>query len=420
MNRDTEYIFGYPAVQEKIGPEEIWAGNPGPRNIVLYIHIPFCKSICKFCPFTKYPWQPPLVEQYLGALKKEIAMIAAKPAMQDAHIEAVFFGGGSPSCLSGEQLNDILGYCFQQFRIDTRAEITAEANPDIIAGAKDVGSEKLDAFLRAGVNRISFGVQSFDNQVLHLLGCNHTGAQAAEALRLAFNAGFTNVGLDLLYRIPGQTLFQWLEQLQYAVNLNASHITIPELSIDPRTRFYEELQQGKIPPQPGEEQTIAMYEKGCELLAGSSYRHYNLGYDFALAEKECLYHRANWEAPQKETLGIGAGAYSYINGTTYFNIAPLTDYIQCVLAGSLPTAAGKRLTKNEMMARYMVHGVYFIRVNKKSFSEQFGVSLDQVYGDVIRKLAELGWLIDNPGEIILTSKGKLYINNISKAFYEVL
>ncbi|HLP61762.1 MAG TPA: radical SAM family heme chaperone HemW [Candidatus Deferrimicrobium sp.] len=412
MIRDTEYIFNYPPVYEKIRPAAIWRDNQAKREIALYVHIPFCKKLCHYCLFNKYLRQPEPVDCYLLALKKEIMVTAAQPALQNATVAAVYLGGGTPSCLNTGQLSSILELCFRRFNIAAAAEITIEANPD------SVTVEKLEALSAMGINRINFGVQSLNDEELIMLGCGHTAEQAVEAIKMAFGAGFTNIGIDLMYRIPGQTLAAWQNRLAYIADLNLSHIAIPELSIDPGSRLYESYRKGKTPPQPDDAQAIMMYEKGCEILTAAGYHHYNLGSDFSLAGKECLYHRMNREAPQKEILGIGAGAYSHINETVYFNLDSLDEYIESTLTGHLPLGYGKKLSREEKMARYMIHGVYFVRVDKKSFAEEFGETMNSVYGDVILHLAELGWVTDGPGEMALTPQGRLYVDNISKAFYE--
>ncbi len=410
--RDREYIFGYPPLSGRVDPLEIWDTEPEKKQIGFYIHIPFCQSICNYCPFNKYLWQPQKVELYLTALKKEIDMVARQPSLKKAAAAAGYLGGGTPTCLSADQLADLLDHCFRCFQMAASAEVTIEANPDTVAG------EKLRALLRAGVNRISFGVQSFNDLALSMLGCRHRADQANAALAEALDTGFDNVGLDLLYRLPGQSLSDWERELGRAMDLKLPHITTPELSIEPGTRLYQEQRQGRIPPQADEAQTLAMYERGCEWLIDAGYHHYNLGYDFCLEGKECLYHRMNWQAPQQEVVGLGAGAYSYVNGTTYFNLNSLDEYIDSLQKNRLPAAKGKKLSVREKMARFMVHGVYFVRVSKKDFTEQFGTAMDEVYGDVIGQLAGWGFITNEPEEIALTPRGKIYVNNVSKAFYE--
>jgi oxygen-independent coproporphyrinogen-3 oxidase len=412
LKRDKNCIFGYPPELDAIDGEEIWSVNPGRRPLAFYIHIPFCKSICSYCAFNKCLWKPEAVDRYLAMLKKEIQLVTGKRSVKDGVVIAGYLGGGTPACLGGSQLKELLEYCFHQFNIVPGSEITIEGIPDCL------DDEKLDTMLKAGINRLSLGVQSFDDDTLKLLGCGHRARQALHVVELAIKAGFNNVGVDLLYRIPGQTLASWKQQLQTAIGLEPSHITIAELAIEPGTTFYEAYKNRRMPARPGEPQTIEMYEKGCEILNAAGYHHYNLGYDFSLPGKECLFNRMNWEAPQEETLGLGLGAYSYINGTVYYNVPELDAYNRRLENCRLPAALGKKLSPQERMARYMVHGIYSLRVPKNAFAREFGLPLEKVYGTVIRKLEQLEWITDDPEEIILTPKGKFYINNVSKAFYE--
>jgi oxygen-independent coproporphyrinogen-3 oxidase len=412
VKRDTEYIFGYPPLTEKIDPRQVWETEAEKKQIGFYLHIPFCQSICKYCPFNKRLWRPSEVASYLSALKKEIDLVSRQPSLKKAVVAAGYLGGGTPTALSTDQLVDLLAHCMDRFRMAPAAELTIEANPD------STPKEKMQALLKVGVNRISFGVQSFDDRVLSMLGCRHRSHQAVAALKDAFAAGFDNVGLDLLYRLPGQSLWEWQRQLETALSLNLPHITTPELAIETGTPLYKEQQAGKIPAQPDETRTLAMYERSRRLLIGSGYRHYNLGYDFSLEGKECLYHRMNWQAPQQEVVGLGAGAYSYINGATYFNLYSLADYIESLGHRQLPVGVGKKLSVSERMARFMVQGVYFVRLSKQAFARQFGRAVDEVYGDVLRQLERQGWIANGPDEIALTSDGEMYVNNVSKAFYE--
>jgi oxygen-independent coproporphyrinogen-3 oxidase len=351
------------------------------------------------------------VDQYISTLKKEMDMVAREIPRKRVPVIACYIGGGTPTCLSGKQLADILDHCYRRFFISSHAEISIEANPGTI------DEEKLRSLMRAGVNRLGFGVQSLDNNVLKMLGCGHTAKQAIYALKEARETGFTNIGIDLLYRVPGQTASDWNRDLKRALDLKLPHITTPELFIDRGTALFKEQQKGRVPPQPDEKKTIGMYRETCKLLTGAGYRHYNLEYDFALPGKECLYHRVNREAPQGEVLGFGPGAYSYFNGAVYNNLPDLERYTKETDAGRLPIQYGKKLSPREKMARYLVHGVYFVKVEKKSFAERFGVDMESVYGDVLERLEERRWIRRDDAEISLTPEGKLYVNNVSKEFY---
>ncbi len=411
MKRDTEYIFGYPPLSQAIEPEKIWDEDVPGREVALYIHIPFCRGFCHYCPFIKYPWDGAEVEAYLRAVKREICLAAQKPAMRHARVTAGFLGGGTPTSFDSRQLSELLDHCRIHLNVSPDAEITVEANP------ATVDREMLKALHDTGVNRICFGVQSFDDRVLSMLGCRHRGEQAIRAVNEAFDVGFHNVGLDLLFRLPGQKAKAWGQALETAVNLNVTHIAIPELSIDPGTPLYRSQMEGALPPLPGESEAVALYAFGRRILIDAGYNHYNLGYDFALPGRECLYHRMSWEAPQREVAGFGAGAYAYVNGVAYQNTPSLADYHRYLQRGGLPVLLGKKLSPSELMARFMVHGVFMVRVSKLRFKEAFNREMDEVYGDTLGRLAALNWIENGQDEIRLTAQGVVFVNNVSKSFY---
>jgi oxygen-independent coproporphyrinogen-3 oxidase len=414
MKRDRDYTFGYPPLTEPLAALEIWDREAPRRKMALYVHIPFCRSFCKYCPFTKYLCRHEAVEEYVGALKREMEMAAQTPAMRHARIAAVFFGGGTPTCLDSRQLRGVLECARRHFSIAEDAEITIEANPDT------VDRQSLKVLAEAGVNRVSFGVQSFDDDVLKMLGCRHDGDTARRAVKLALEAGLDNVGIDVMFGLPGQTAKDWDRALETALALEVPHITTPELSVDKGTRLYNELAAGALPPCPGEEGVVSLYMMGRRILEGAGYRLYNLGYDFAREGKECLYHRMNWEAPQHEVAAFGAGAYGYVNGAAYLNEPRLEHYCLRLHNGLWPVVLGKRLSLPERMARYMVHGVYMKEVNKRRFLDIFGSSMDRVYGEVLRRLAGLGWIENHRECVQLTEEGIIFVNNVSKSFYPEL
>ena len=411
MKRDRDYTFGYPPLTGPLAAAEIWRPEARSRDMALYIHIPFCRSFCKYCPFTKYLHRREAAEEYVRALKREIEMAAQTPAMKRASVSAVFIGGGTPTCLESRQLSGVLEHAHSHLPIASGVEVTVEAKPGT------VDRRWLKDLAEAGVNRVSFGVQSFDDDVLKMLGCRHDGDTAGRAVVSAREAGLDNVGVDVMFGLPGQTAEAWGRTLEAALALEVDHITTPELSVDKGTRLHDELAAGLSPPCPGEEGLVALYMMGRRMLEGAGYRLYNLGYDFAPEGKECVYHRMNWEAPQHEVAAFGAGAYGYVNGAAYLNEPRLERYCQRIHQGEWPVVLGKRLSPPERMARFMIHGVYARRVGKQSFLDRFGVPMDRVFGEVLRRLAGLGWIENRREDVQLTEEGIIFVNNVSKSFY---
>ena len=207
-NRDVEFVRFYPCDIKLIkNPEEIWR----PKEIVCYVHIPFCKAMCTYCGYNKYLWNALRANDYLPFLEKEIEMYAGKPYVQNCRVVALYFGGGTPTCLSTKQLRRLLGLIKRSFQFSKDAELCTEANPET------VNKERLEELIEGGFNRISFGFQSFDDGVLKILNRRHTAARAIEMFNLAKTLGYQNVGIDLMYRLPGQTLAHWKNEINKAI-----------------------------------------------------------------------------------------------------------------------------------------------------------------------------------------------------------
>ncbi len=404
--RDTEYVRYYPPLVELMGQEQVWRK----KELGLYVQIPFCRSICKYCPFNKYLWQPELVSRYLAALKKEMAMVGSQPYVRDRRVTVVNFGGGTPSALDSEDLLQLLNTCREYFDIAPNAEISVEANPETI------DEPKLKALLKWGVNRVSFGVQSFDDHFLRIIGRKHGAEESVSAIRMARDLGLENIGIDLLYRIPGQTASHWQRELERAVELGIHHISIFSLLLNPGTRLFQERKMGMIPSQPPEELEIGMYGQAIQILKTCGYSHY-IVYDFALPGKQCDYHKLCWQFPQREYPGLGAGANSFINGYLYTNASILEDYIGAVESGRLPIAFGRRLTRVDEMSRALVLGTKFFEVDKALFAQRFGVTLDDWFAPVLRQLSQWGLVENGSDAVRVTEKGKIFMSNVNKAFY---
>ncbi len=406
--RETQDTLWYPPLHHAIDPGETWKK----KEIGLYIHIPFCRSICKYCPFNKYPWNAREEESYLKALKKEMEIIAAVPYMQNTTVTAVYFGGGTPTVLKRAQLVELLERCEKAFDISPRAEICVEANPET------VDRDKLKALLDRGVNRISFGVQSFRDVFLGIIGRGHRAHHSLTAIETARALGLENIAIDLLYRIPGQTPADWENELNRALALGIDHISTLSLYICPGTTLFAE--QGTRQNQPDEETDVIMFERALDILGGSGYHLYTM-YDFVKKGKECRHHLINWQAPQGEYVGMGAGAYSYVNRYSYCNHHRLDQYISALNGNENrprpPVLYGRKLTGKDEMSRFMVLGVYCLSIHKKSFIDTFGIPVEAVYGDTLDRLEKWGLIVNGTDAVTLTPRGRTYVYTVSNAFY---
>jgi len=323
---------------------------------------------------------------------------------------AGYLGGGTPTVLTLEQLAEITSQLHDCFDIVPEAELSIEANPDTV----DVG--KLQHIRQVGFNRISLGVQSFNDDLLTQIGRTHCADVARQAIRLALDCGFDNVGIDLIFGLPGQTIELWKRDLTEAVALGLHQVTVFGLYLPPGTVLYRETKTGKIGDYPDEAQKWAMYERAEEILTRAGYEQYT-AYDFALPGKASRHHAINWQAPQGEYLGLGPGAFSYIHGHIFANVSDLDTYGSILDEGRLPVAKGYAVSRHEAMSRFMVLGLKFLSVSKNAFREQFGTAIEHKFGPVLTQLEDWGLIRQDVERIWVTARGKTYLGNVSKAFY---
>jgi oxygen-independent coproporphyrinogen-3 oxidase len=277
-----------------------------PSSLALYVHIPFCAKHCAYCDFNTYVEKhPSVVHRTVEAIRADIARTA--PAAHGRIVDTIFFGGGTPTYLSGEQLTSVLQTVRDCYAIAPDAEISSEANP----GSSD--AEKFDVMYRAGFNRISIGVQSFDNALLVALDRFHSALEAENAMLAARLAGFCNINLDLMFGLPCQTLDLWKHTLDRARALKPEHLSLYALMLEPGTLFERRHAGGKL-ALPDEDTELDMYEQSIAMLQTAGYEHYEVS-NFALPGFRCRHNQVYWH--NGEYLGFGPGAVSYFAGRRY-------------------------------------------------------------------------------------------------------
>ena len=412
---DPQAVVWYPLTYGQLDADEVWpeAGPPDRGETSLYVHVPFCAVICPFCPFNKFTSAEVQMVAYVEAVKREISLLARRKYWARAAVRAAFFGGGTPTALSGPQLVEVLDHTRRELRLTDRTELTVEGSPETLT------LEKLQMLRDAGVNRISFGVQSFDDHFLRILGRGHDAATARRSVDLVLEAGFDNVAIDLMYRLPGQTLEAWRRDLDTAVASGVHHVSSYSLFIEPGSPLARIRHRGRLLPLPDDETDLEMFQMTIDVLGAAGLELYTL-YDFAAAGKQCDHHVVNWHAPQHEYVGIGPGAFSFVrHGNVEFvygNTNPLDRYFDTVRDGRLPIDFGVRLSREEKMARYMVLGTNGLRIPKAPFLEAYGASVDETYGEIIARLEGWGLVEDTADHVQLTPRGKLYLANVGKSF----
>src|SRR3990167_1811880 len=404
------------------------------KKLGIYIHIPFCIKKCGYCDFNSYEGMEGVIDEYVRAVKREISLISyelSAISYQPYKVISIFFGGGTPTILKSWQLLEILESCKKLFNLKTDAEITIEANPETLT------LDKLKKLRRGGFNRISIGVQSFNDKLLKRLGRVHDSKKAYQGILSARNEGFENISIDLMFCIPDETLKDWEDDIETTIKLNPEHISTYNLTIEEGTQFEKLYSEAKASHYlPDEDRQVEMYERGIGLLTGTGYEHYEIS-NFAKACSErsesngrkCLHNQIYWR--NEEYLGIGAGAYSYINGERRWNIKSPVEYMKRVeIASALPRndihsafslqpliEGSERLEMKGVMGETIMMGLRMLEgINLQNFKKRFGVEIQSTFSDVISRLLSNNLIIFDNGNLKLTHKGLLFYNDVSAEF----
>ena len=379
------------------------------RELELYIHIPFCVKKCAYCDFLSGPASNQQIEEYVQALIEEIRYY--KEFAKNYEVSTVFWGGGTPSLLTGEQMKALMETLGQTFFIRQNAEITMEANPGTVT------VEKLLACQKAGINRISFGLQSVNNEELKMLGRIHTYEEFLESYEAARKAGFQNINVDLISAIPKQTVSSWEQTLQTIISLQPEHISAYSLIVEEGTPFAKLYGEGCELEHllPSEEEERRMYERTEELLQEAGYHRYEIS-NYAKEGDECQHNLGYWE--RKEYLGLGLGASSLIEETRFHNTDEMEEYLRDANNPILLRREQEKLDRQEQMEEFVFLGLRKIRgIQEEKFAEMFGEDIWDCYGKNLERVIKEGLLEREEGVLRLTRKG---IDVSNYVFYEML
>ena len=365
------------------------------QPLSLYLHYPFCVRKCRYCDFLSGPAGEDVRERYVQAL---CAQIRAAGAAHAEEVDTIFFGGGTPSLMEPSQTERIMEAVRAAFRMEEDAEISLELNP----GTAD--REKIAAFRSAGINRLSIGVQSLRDGELRLLGRIHTAQEARRTCEDAVRAGFDNWSMDLMSALPGQTLQDWMETLAQAVSLDPPHLSAYSLIIEEGTPFASM----KLPPLPDEETDRAMYHQTGDFLARHGLLRYEIS-NYAKPGMESRHNSGYWTGHRY--LGLGLGASSCLDGERLRMTDDLQKYLQIAedpgraLDDSIIAERLQR-TSRDKMEEFMFLGLRMTAgVSAGTFRERFGVTIDSVYGEVLRKQLQTGLLIQEEDRYRLSERG---------------
>ena len=379
------------------------------KEVEIYIHIPFCVRKCAYCDFLSGVAEKKTIETYVEKLIDEIYIHAV--SNREIIVTTIFFGGGTPSILSGNQMQRIMAFLRAGFLIAEDAEISMEINPGTVT------KEKLEAYREAGINRISFGLQSTNNEELKLLGRIHTFEEFLESFKLARECGFDNINVDLISAIPRQTVESWQESVRQVVSLEPEHISAYSLIIEEGTAFARVYGEGAKGEEelPSEEDERLMYQVTEEILENAGYHRYEIS-NYAKEGKECRHNLGYWEG--KNYLGIGLGASSLIDNVRYKNTDDLQKYLEQSSDLEVIQEDREVLSKIEQMEEYIFLGLRKMRgISIKEFESVFGKSLEECYGENIKRMVQAGLLVIEDDFLRLTKRG---IDVSNYVFAEIL
>ena len=375
-------------------------------NLGLYIHIPYCLHKCGYCDFNSHNINEEEMESYAHALFKELEHYAGGPA-REREIATIFLGGGTPTTLPVFLLEELFKKIHDHFKVLQDCEITIEANPATVA------LEPIQRLRSAGYNRISIGVQSFHEDELNLLDRIHSVEEIHGTVEKAKKAGFNNFSLDLMFALPGQTMDRWENNLAQALEKNPAHLSTYNLTIEPETAFHKLQSRGKL-TMPADDFQLEFYKKTIETVTNAGYRHYEIS-NFCKPGKECRHNLIYWN--NGETLGLGAGASSFMNGARFKNCNLPSRYIKEIENNSTAVEFSEQLEPRRAMGETLMLGLRMLEgMNIAPFEERFQTSFDQVFKDVVPPLLEKNLITMDKNRIALSPEGLFLADSVILEF----
>ena len=365
-----------------------------------YVHIPFCTQICYYCDFSKVFIKNQPVDSYLEHLLQEFHSYDIQK------LRTLYIGGGTPTALSAPQLEVLLDGLTKNLDLSVLEELTIEANPG------DLDEYKIAVLKNSAVNRVSLGVQTFDDKMLKKIGRSHLERDIYENIDRLKLAGFDNISIDLIYALPGQTMDQVKDNVAKAIALDIPHMSLYSLILENHTVFMNRMRRGKL-PLPKEEVEAEMFEYIIAELERAGFEHYEIS-NFSKSGFESRHNLMYWD--NAEYYGIGAGASGYVNGVRYKNHGPIRHYLKAVEEGNA------RIHEEHLSLREQMEEEMFLGLRKKTgvskarFEEKFGTSFENLYGQVVRDLCHQGLLQVEGQQIRMTKKGLFLGDTVAERF----
>lgn len=365
-----------------------------------YVHIPFCTQICYYCDFSKVFIKNQPVDAYLQALIREFR------SYDITELRTLYIGGGTPTSISAVQLDYLLTELIRDLNLNTLEEFTIEANPG------DLTVDKIEVLQKSAVNRVSLGVQTFNDKHLKRIGRSHNEAQIYSTIDALKTAGFQNISIDLIYALPGQTMDDVRSNVAKALSLNIPHLSLYSLILEYHTVFMNKMRRGKL-HLPTEDLEAEMFEYIISEMERNGFEHYEIS-NFTKPGFESRHNLMYWD--NVEYYGVGAGASGYLDGIRYRNRGPIQHYLKGVSEGNARLSE-EVLSKNEMMEEEL-----FLGLRKKEgvsigkFEQKFGTSFEKRYGQIVQELQSDGLLKENNGFIQMTKKGLFLGDTVAEKF----
>ena len=365
-----------------------------------YVHIPFCTQICYYCDFSKVFIKNQPVDSYLEHLLEEFRSYDIQK------LRTLYIGGGTPTALSAPQLEVLLDGLTKNLDLSVLEELTIEANPG------DLDADKIAVLKHSPVNRVSLGVQTFDDKMLKKIGRSHLEKDIYENIDRLKLAGFDNISIDLIYALPGQTMDQVKENVAKAISLDIPHMSLYSLILENHTVFMNRMRRGKL-PLPKEELEAEMFEYIIAELERAGFEHYEIS-NFSKPDFESRHNLMYWD--NAEYYGIGAGASGYVDGVRYKNHGPIRHYLSAVEAGNA------RITEELLSQKEQMEEEMFLGLRKKSgvsiarFEEKFGRSFEGIYGEIVKDLTQQGLMQIDGDRVRMTKRGLFLGDTVAERF----
>ncbi|WMM23515.1 radical SAM family heme chaperone HemW [Tissierella sp. MB52-C2] len=364
------------------------------KEISLYIHIPFCISKCYYCDFTSFAYENDKIHDYINSVLIELELYREK--LKNYTIKTIFIGGGTPSSIDGKYIYEILKFIYKNFNTTGLMETTIEVNPGTLS------KEKVRLYKESGINRVSMGVQTLDNNLLKSIGRIHKAEDFYKSYKLLEEVGIENINVDLIFGLPNQTIENVIDSLYKVVQVGVKHISYYGLILEENTKLYDLYNEGKL-TLPDEDTEREMYHKITEYLINHGYNHYEIS-NYCLPGYECKHNLVYWDV--NSYLGLGLNSHSYMESKRFFNTSNINNYIKKLNEKVLPIYGEEIIDQETEIEEFCILGLRKIKgIDKLEFERRFKRKIENLYGDIISKHVDNNLIVNEKDYIKLTKKG---------------